>query len=145
MALIDFLTTDEQQRIVSAITEAERQTSGEICVHVTPRCWGNVMTTAQKKFNQLKLYETERRNAVLIFIAYKSHKFAILGDQGINELVPDDFWKDTLTLLGEKLKAGETCNGLCETILQIGNKLTHYFPAIKDDINELSNEITYED
>ena len=53
MALIDFLTTDEQQRIVSAITEAEHQTSGEICVHVTPRCWGNVMTTAQKKFNQL--------------------------------------------------------------------------------------------
>ena len=145
MALIDFLTTDEQQRIVSAITEAERQTSGEICVHVTPRCWGNVMTTALKKFNQLKLYETERRNAVLIFIAYKSHKFAILGDQGINELVPDDFWKDTLTLLGEKLKAGETCKGLCETILQIGNKLTHYFPAVKDDINELSNEITYED
>ena len=145
MALIDFLTTDEQQRIVSAIAEAEHQTSGEICVHVTPRCWGNVMTTAQKKFNQLKLYETERRNAVLIFIAYKSHKFAILGDQGINELVPDDFWKDTLTLLGEKLKAGETCTGLCETILQIGNKLTHYFPAIKDDINELSNEITYED
>lgn len=145
MALIDFLTTDEQQRIVSAIAEAEHQTSGEICVHVTPRCWGNVMTTAQKKFNQLKLYETERRNAVLIFIAYKSHKFAILGDQGINELVPDDFWKDTLTLLGKKLKAGETCNGLCETILQIGNKLTHYFPAVKDDINELSNEITYED
>ena len=145
MALIDFLTTDEQQRIVSAIAEAEHQTSGEICVHVTPRCWGKVMTTAQKKFNQLKLYETERRNAVLIFIAYKSHKFAILGDQGINELVPDDFWKDTLTLLGEKLKAGKTCNGLCETILQIGNKLTHYFPAVKDDINELSNEITYED
>lgn len=145
MALSDFLKTEEQQRIVDAIAEAERHTSGEVCVHITPRCWGNPYKKALKKFYQLGLFNTERRNAVLIFVAYKSHKFAIIGDEGINEKVPDGFWDDALQQLGEKLKAGEQCQGLCQAIKLIGEHLSSYFPADKEDNNELSNEIIYED
>ena len=93
MALTDFLSKDDQTRITDAITMAEKRTSGEICVHITPKCGGDVMEAAEKKFNKLGLYKTERRNAVIIYVAYKSKKFAILGDEGINNVVPDDYWR----------------------------------------------------
>ena len=53
MALTDFLSKDDQTRITDAITRAEKRTSGEICVHITPKCGGDVMETAEKKFNKL--------------------------------------------------------------------------------------------
>lgn len=145
MALTDFLKTEEQHRIVDAIAEAERRTSGEICVQITPRCWGNPYKKALKTFYKLGLINTERRNAILIFIAYKSHKFAIIGDEGINNCVPEGFWNEALQQLGDKLKTGEPCQGLCKAIHQIGEQLSAYFPADKEDNNELSNEIIYED
>ena len=92
MALADFIPSEGQRRIADAITAAERHTTGEICVHVTPRCRGNVYKRAVKTFNRLHLYTTKRRNAVLIFIAYEARKFAILGDTGINDAVPEGFW-----------------------------------------------------
>ena len=97
MPLVDFIPVDGQKRIAQAITEAEKRTSGEICVHVTPRCYFSPIHKAKRKFNKLHLYKTLRRNAVLIFIAYKSQKFAIIGDTGINEVVPDGFWDKEIT------------------------------------------------
>ena len=102
MALTDFLKTEEQQRIVDAIAEAEHCTSGEICVHITPRCWGSPYKKALRKFYKLGLFKTERRNAVLIFVAYKSRKFAIIGDEGINNCIPEGFWDKALQQLGDK-------------------------------------------
>ena len=92
MALVDFIPSEGQRRIADAITAAERHTTGEICVHVTPRCRGDVLKRAAKTFNRLHLYTTKRRNAVLIFIAYDDRKLAILGDTGINAVVPHGFW-----------------------------------------------------
>ena len=143
MALADFIPSEGQHRIAEAITEAERHTTGEICVHVTPRCRGKVMKRAVKTFNRLKLYATKRRNAVLIYIAYEARKFAILGDTGINEVVPKDYWKEEASTLGRYLKAGRPVDGLCEIIAHMGEKLSHYFPGERDDENELSNEVSF--
>ncbi len=145
MALADFIPSEGQRRIADAITEAERHTTGEICVHVTPRCRGKVMKRAIKAFNRLKLFATKRRNAVMIFVAYKDRKFAILGDSGINEAVPNGFWDEEASTLGQYLKAGRPVDGLCEIIAHMGEKLSHYFPGERDDENELSNEVTFED
>ena len=145
MALTDFLKTEEQQRIVDAIAEAEHCTSGEICVHITPRCWGSPYKKALRKFYKLGLFKTERRNAVLIFVAYKSRKFAIIGDEGINNCIPEGFWDKALQQLGDKLKTGEPYQGLCQAIHLIGEQLSAFFPADKEENNELSNEIIYED
>jgi len=145
MALADFIPSDGQRRIADAITAAERHTSGEICVHVTPRCRGEVIRRAIMTFNRLHLYTTQRRNAVLIFVAYQDHKFAILGDTGINDVVPAGFWNGEVAVLGEYLKAGRPVDGLCEIIAHMGERLSQYFPADREDNNELSNEVSYDD
>ena len=145
MALVDFIPSDGQRRIADAITAAERHTTGEICVHVTPRCRGNVMKRAARTFNRLHLYTTKRRNAVLIFVAYEDRKFAILGDTGINDVVPEGFWDGEVEELGRFLKAGRQVDGLCEVIARIGERLSQYFPGERDDENELSNEVTFDD
>ena len=145
MPLEDFIPLEGQRRIAQAITEAERCTSGEICVHVTPHCLGETMPQAEAVFNAKKLYRTMRRNAVLIYIAYKDRKLAILGDQGINDLVPEGFWDDAITLLTHHLKRHSPVEGICATVALIGNKLKDYFPADREDNNELSNEVSYDD
>jgi uncharacterized membrane protein len=145
MALIDFIPSEGQRRIADAITDAERHTTGEICVHVTPRCRGNVMKRAVRTFDRLHLYTTKRRNAVLIFIAYEDRKFAILGDTGINEVVPDGFWDGEVEELGRYLTAGRPVDGICAIIARMGERLSQYFPGERDDENELSNEVTFDD
>lgn len=145
MALADFIPNEGQRRIADAITAAERHTTGEICVHVTPRCRGNVMKRAVKTFNRLHLYTTKRRNAVLIFIAYEDRKLAILGDTAINEAVPEGFWDGEVEELTNYLKAGRPVDGLCAIITRMGERLSEYFPGERDDENELSNEVTFDD
>ena len=145
MALADFIPSEGQRRIADAITAAERHTTGEICVHVTPRCRGDVMKRAARTFNRLHLYTTKRRNAVLIFVAYDDRKFAILGDTGINDVVPEGFWDGEVEELGRYLKAGRQVDGLCEIIARMGERLAQYFPGERDDENELSNEVTFDD
>ena len=145
MALADFIPSEGQRRIADAITAAERHTTGEICVHVTPRCRGNVMKRAVKTFNRLHLYTTKRRNAVLIFIAYEDRKLAILGDTAINEAVPEGFWDGEVEELTNYLKAGRPVDGLCAIIARMGERLSEYFPGERDDENELSNEVTFDD
>ena len=144
MALADFIPSEGQRRIADAITAAERHTTGEICVHVTPRCRGNVMKRAVKTFNRLHLYTTKRRNAVLIFIAYEDRKLAILGDTAIHEAVPEGFWDGEVEELTNYLKAGRPVDGLCAIIARMGERLSEYFPGERDDENELSNEVTFD-
>jgi uncharacterized membrane protein len=145
MALADFIPSEGQRRIADAITAAERHTTGEICVHVTPRCRGDVVKRAKKTFNRLHLYTTKRRNAVLIFVAYDDRKFAILGDTGINDVVPEGFWDGEVKELGLYLKAGRPVDGICAIIARLGDRLSEYFPGERDDENELSNEVTFDD
>ena len=144
MALADFIPSEGQRRIADAITAAERHTTGEICVHVTPRCRGNVVKHATRAFDRLHLYTTRRRNAVLIFIAYEARKYAILGDTAINDAVPEGFWDGEVEELGRYLKAGRPVDGLCEIIARIGERLSQYFPGERDDENELSNEVSFD-
>lgn len=144
MALADFIPHEGQRRIADAITAAERHTTGEICVHVTPRCRGDVMKRAARTFNRLHLYTTKRRNAVLIFVAYEDRKLAILGDTAINDAVPDGFWDAEVEELTRYLKAGRPVDGLCAIIGRMGERLSEYFPGERDDENELSNEVTFD-
>lgn len=145
MTLVDFIPQEGQKRIAEAITQAERHTSGEICVHVTPNCRTDVMKRAMRKFNQLKLYNTKGRNVVLVYIAFKSKKFAILGDYAINKVVPDNFWDLEKETLLQHLKDGRQVEGICEVVKQIGDSLSTYFPAERDDVNEISNEVTFDE
>ena len=130
---------------MAAIGEAEKMTSGEIRVHLTPKCGDDVMRDAIKAFNRLKMYKTRHRNGVLIFVAFESRKFAIIGDSGIDEVVSTNYWDEEKEILLTYLKNNDPATGLCAVIARVGAKLKAYFPCDDDDVNELSNEISYEE
>ena len=138
----DFLSNAEEQEIVLAIVEAEKNTSGEIRVHIEEHTEKSPLERAQEVFFELKMDETQDRNGVLFYVCVSDKKFAILGDKGINEAVESDFWDCTKDIVIANFKEGNFKKGLVEGILRAGERLKKYFPYQSDDTNELSNEIS---
>ena len=141
---ITILNREEDHRIVKAIKQAEKNTSGEIKVHIENHCKGNVEERSIFVFNRLKLNKTKLRNGVLIYLAVKDHKFAILGDEGINKVVEDGFWNDVKDLMQSRFKENRFADGLEEGIMRCGEKLKTFFPYQSDDTNEIPDNISYE-
>ncbi|HBD27126.1 TPM domain-containing protein [Flavobacterium sp.] len=138
----DFLSKAEEQEIVHAIVEAEKNTSGEIRVHIEEHTEKSPLDRAQEVFFELKMDETQDRNGVLFYVCVSDKKFAIIGDKGINEAVESDFWDCTKDTVIANFKEGNFKKGLVEGILRAGERLKKYFPYQSDDTNELSNEIS---
>ena len=139
-----FLTEEQEKSIVESIKEAEKETSGEIRVHIEKKCKTNSpLERAQQVFGELKMHETELHNGVIVYVAWKDHKVAIWGDKGIHEKVGQKFWDEELELILKYFKEEDYETGLSEVILQIGQKLKEFFPYQEDDVNELSNTISY--
>jgi uncharacterized membrane protein len=136
------LNPEEEQKIVEAIGIAENMTSGEIRVHIESRCKGEVLDRGADLFYELKMNETRDRNGVLIYVALKDRKLAILGDTAINAVVPDGFWDKASNLMIEHFKSGQYATGIEQAVLLAGEQLKAYFPLKSDDTNELSNEIS---
>jgi uncharacterized membrane protein len=139
----DFFSSQEQEEIRSAIENAELDTSGEIRVHVENSCKGDVLDRAAYVFKQLGMEKTELRNGVLIYLAIKHRKFAIIGDKGINNVVPAGFWDTIQKKMLESFRRNEFSAGLCHAIVAVGENLKKYFPYQKDDVNELADDISF--
>ncbi|WP_264522366.1 TPM domain-containing protein [Flavobacterium sp. N1994] len=138
----DFLTPEEEQEIVKAIGIAEKNTSGEIRVHIEKENTIAPIDRAVEVFRKLHMENTKERNGVIIYVAVKSKHFAIYGDQGINEKVGADFWNSTKNIMANHFKNGDFKQGLIEGVLKAGEQLKAHFPYQEDDTNELSNEIS---
>ncbi len=138
----EFLAMLDQPRIVAAAGAAERETSGEIRVHIQPKArGGDARFVAERTFERLGMTKTALRNGVLLFIASEERSFVILGDKGINEKVPAGFWDEIAAKLTTRFKNGELTEGIVEAINAAGHQLASYFPRAADDVNELSDEI----
>jgi uncharacterized membrane protein len=140
----EFLATLDQPRIVAAIGDAEKQTSGEIRVHVQPKAGDDIRKYAEKTFERLGMVKTALRNGVLLFIASEDQRFVILGDRGIDEKVPAGFWDEIAAKLTIRFKAGEFTEGIVEAIRSAGEHLGRFFPRSAGDVNELPDEIDVE-
>lgn len=138
-----FFSHPEKDQIKEAIQEAELNTSGEIRVHIDNHCKEDVMDRAAWWFGRLEMHKTEKRNGVLFYLAVKDHKFAILGDAGINAVTPDGFWETIKETMLEKFSEGVFAEGLSEGIRMAGEALKTHFPYQDDDVNELSDEISF--
>lgn len=143
MGMSKLFTKEQKQQITDAIKEAENNTSGEIRVHIEGKCKVEVLDRAADVFAQLKMHKTELRNGVLFYVALTNHKFAILGDAGINAKVPENFWDEINDLVLSFFKEEKYAEGLANGILKAGEQLKAHFPVSKDDINELSDEISF--
>ena len=138
----DFLTKEEEQEIVEAIRVAEKNTSGEIRVHIEKTTSMDAYDRAMEVFHELKMDETELQNGVLIYLAVEDRNFVICGDKGINDVVQDDFWNCTRDIMVTHFKTGNFKQGLVDGIIRAGEQLQNYFPWQEGDTNELSNEIS---
>ena len=139
------LTEDQQQEIIQHIKEAERQTSGEIRIHIEEKTKSDLdpLERAQQIFMKLDMHQTAQRNGVLFYVAIEARKFAICGDKGINAVVPADFWNSTRDAMREHFRQNDLVKGLCTGIEMAGIQLKTYFPRQSDDQNELPDEISF--
>lgn len=145
MSARDFFTENERLAIVQAIEVAERNTSGEIKLHLEDHCGKDVLKKAVAVFHRLQLQKTAQRNAVLIYLAVKDRQFAIIADKGIDEKVPADFWNNIKEDMQEEFSGERFLNGILLGIEQSGLQLKKYFPFESGDSNELSDEISFND
>ena len=138
-----FFSKKEKAQILAAVQEAEKNTSGEIRVHLEFKSRGPVYGYAQKVFQRIGMTKTAQRNGVLIFLATRDKKFAVLGDVGINEKVPEGFWNDVVQIMQEHFKENRFAEGIAEAVVRVGEKLKAYFPYQSNDKNELPDGISY--
>lgn len=138
----EFLTSQEELEIVQAIRKAERNTSGEIRVHIEETTKLPHYKRTLEVFHMLKMYNTQQQNAVLIYIAVHDHQFVIYGDDGINKVVPPNFWDTTKNIMEKHFKEGNFKQGIIDGVLKAGEELKTHFPWNENDENELPNEIS---
>lgn len=139
----DFFSLNEQEDIRLAIMDAELDTSGEIRVHIENSLVGDNLDRAAFIFKKLKMDETAKRNGVLIYLAIENRRFAIIGDSGINSVVPPNFWDDIKAAMVNHFREGRFAEGLIDAITLTGQQLKLHFPYKTGDTNELSDEISF--
>jgi uncharacterized membrane protein len=138
-------TGQHKAMVKRAIEVAEMDTSGEIRVHIENRCPEDPMDRAAFIFGKLGMHKTGLRNGVLFYLAVKDRKFVILGDTGINAVVPPGFWDNISEVLLLHFREDKIAEGLAEGIRMAGAQLKSHFPRQKDDINELTDDISFAD
>ncbi|MFH2054014.1 MAG: TPM domain-containing protein [bacterium] len=141
-----FFSSEEHSRIAAAIGEAETHTSGEIRLYLERGVndgAGDPYARARQVFAKLKMHETAERNGVLIYLAVRSRRFAIVGDEEIHRKVGNDFWVEVRDLMAGEFADGRFTEGLVAGIAAIGEKLGGHFPRRPDDLNELPDDIAF--
>lgn len=140
-----FLTSGEEARVLQAIKSFERRTSGEVRVHLAELCPGDIIDEARRVFEQLQMTATTQRNGVMIFVVTAQQRVAILGDAGIDAVVPAGFWDLVISEITALFAAGRHGDGLARGVEMAGHMLAEHFPPIQGDINELPDTISRED
>lgn len=139
----DFLTEEEEREIIEAIRTAEKNTSGEIRIHLEASLKNkDAYDRAANVFDMLKMENTRERNGVLIYVAIEDRILVILGDKGINDKVDSFFWESTKDTIIGHFKKNDMKSGLVDGVLMAGEQLKKYFPSKKGDINELPDDIS---
>jgi len=138
---MEFFWRLDDERIVAAIRRAEQMTSGEIRVYVSESEVDDPVSAAQKQFEQMGMTATRQRNGVLIFIAPRSHKFAIIGDTGVHARCGESFWNDIAVEMRRHLVDDRPTDALVHAITKAGALLKEHFPRQPDDVNELPDAV----
>lgn len=145
-----FLTSDDEAAIIEAIRIAEKNTSGEIRVHLEAKSISaedpnehiDAFERAAEVFDMLNMHNTADNNGVLIYVAVNDRTLVIMGDKGINDIVGQNFWESTKDIIINHFKNGDMKQGLVDGILKAGEQLKKHFPYNKDDKNELPDHIS---
>ena len=138
-----FFSPEQIEQIEFCIKAAEKNTSGEIRVHIEEKCYNNPLHHAGYIFRKLGMHKTDLRNGVLFYLAVKDRQFSVFGDEEIHKNVPDGFWNLVRDKMQELFIQEKFTEGLCDGIAMAGVELKKYFPHSDADKNELSNEVNF--
>ncbi len=141
----NFLSKSGKEMVLEAVSDAEKNSSGEIRLHIEDSCDEDVLDHAAFIFEKLEMHKTKLRNGVLFYVSIEPHGFAILGDVGINQKVADDFWDKIKDHVIGRFKNQQYAEGLSEGIIMAGEQLKAHFPYSKNDLNELTDDISFGD
>ena len=139
---VDLLSEADLARVRRTVQQAEAHTSGEIRVHLDDAIVDDVLDHAAFVFQELDMQRTRDRNGVLIYVNVAQHRAAVIGDAGINAVLPQDYWNETLGVLLGHFRAGRYTDGLCAAVERMGEQLRQHFPPRVDDTNELNDEVS---
>lgn len=139
----EWLTREELDRVRDAVRIAEKRTSGEIRVHLDVAIMEEVLDHAAYVFKDLGMAETEARNGVLIYVSVPGRKVAVIGDVAIHAKLGDTYWHDVLEVILGHFRQDNFCDGLCAGVELLGEKLREHFPYQRDDVNELSDDVSF--
>lgn len=134
----------DRQRIVEAIAQAERGTTGEIRVSVSTLIWGDVRKAAEQAFERMHMTATNDRNAVLFFVVPARRKIVVLGDTGVHAKVGEEFWHHIVKAVSHSFRAHDYTDGLVRAIAAVGRQLTVHFPRDPEGRpNQLPDDVDY--
>lgn len=141
----EFLTNEEKKQLVEAVQQAEMRTSGEVRVFIESKCrFVNAVDRAAEIFKNLKMYETQERNATIIYVAVKHRQVAVFGDEGIYKAVGEKYWSELVEKMIAAISQKGLAAGIIQAIYELGEALATYFPYDKGiDKNELPDEIVF--
>jgi uncharacterized membrane protein len=139
-----FISQLDEESLVAAIAEAESKTSGEIRVFLSHRKPDDAVAAAQRAFDQLGMARTRERNGVLIFVAPKARKFAVIGDAGVHQHCGDEFWTALAAEMSGHFGRAEFTTGILHAIRKAGELLARHFPRQPNDVNELPDDIAHD-
>jgi uncharacterized membrane protein len=137
----DFLEKIRNDDIVAAIQSAEKKTSGEIRVFISRQEFDDPVAAATKEFVRLEMNKTKHQNGVLIYVAPRVRKFAVIGDKGVHEKCGEKFWQDLAAEMSRHFRDGHFTSGLIHGVKKAGDLLAEHFPCGPDDKNELPDKI----
>ena len=138
-----FFTVQEDQQLLNALKDAELRSGGEVRIHLENNCRiEDPVERAVEVFNDLNMSATKHRNGVLFYMAIQDSKYAVIGDQGINDKVPRGYWAFLRDRMQNYFIKEAYVEGLLDSIEDVTRHLEKHFPYPSDDTNELSDEIS---
>ena len=137
----EFISKLDEGRVIAAIADTERRTSGEVRVFISSRSIDDPLARARQRFEKLGMTRTRERNGVLLYFAPRTRQFAICGDRGIHEKCGDAFWESTVSEVREHLQTGHFTEAIVQAVQKVGSLLAEHFPRRDDDRNELKDDI----
>lgn len=140
----DFFQHIDDEEIVAAIRAAEARGRGEIRVHVTSESVGDAQAAAIEAFDALGMAATAEGNGVLIYVAPRTHDFAVIGDRCVHEHCGEGFWREVADAMREHFRGGRFTEGIVAGVARTGDVLARFFPRVagRDDRNELPDSIS---
>lgn len=124
----EFLKQLEKERLVAAIREAESGNSGDVVLFISHKNVVEAMSEARAVFDRLKLEQTTPQNSVLIFVAPKAQKLAVIGGTDLYAKLPVEWWTTLVSNITTRFSEGRLTEGLLTALEQIGIEQRRYFP-----------------